>query len=531
MIRRNTQTTAYWRESFKINLDDLEYLGNYLLEKETPQTSEALTLALIEYRCQREESKIRSELSKGEIYQPSKAYRTGQQVVFPAFEYTLGTITSVRKGSNPEHGEFDVVQVMLEGQAEPREFAGSLKTAHRLSRTDGETVETGERLQTPRDLYSQYGGSVRKALVEQLRASTQPAFVQDGDQWLTREALVEVHVGHLNIAEALIEMKTQPITTTVLLTEMGLPTEVPEHLRRFSTNAGLRQDERFDDVGSGTEPSWYLRRLQPPEVWQTPSALRYEPIPYDRLALGVEMLQQEWELDDEWSTDGISVDTPMVVPTITLNLIFPHLRSGTLPLSGRAQGFFPRGLGRSTMITLVDGRWGARFAAFVCHEGRYIAGLGGWLEQHKLPVGAIITLERTREPLEYVVDFRPRRPRREWSRTAEIRDGELAFALQKQSINCDYDEHLTVAEISPGALDAYRQTLATERVPLSRLVRQLAQELAGKSPQGTVHAKTIYSAVNLVRRSPPGPIFAILATDSTLRSMSGGYWAMAVRAS
>lgn len=57
VIRRNTQTTAYWREWFKINLDDLEYLGNYLLEKETHETSEALTLALIEYRCQREESK------------------------------------------------------------------------------------------------------------------------------------------------------------------------------------------------------------------------------------------------------------------------------------------------------------------------------------------------------------------------------------------------------------------------------------------------------------------------------------------
>jgi len=44
-----------------------------------------------------------------------------------------------------------------------------------------------------------------------------------------------------------------------------------------------------------------------------------------------------------------------------------------------------------------------------------------------------------------------------------------------------------------------------------------------------VHAKTIYSAVNLVRRTSPGPIFAILATDSTLRSMGSGYWAMAVR--
>ena len=529
MIRRNTQTAAYWREPFKINLDDLEYLGSYLQEKETPQTTESLTLALIEYRCQREETKIRNELSKGTIYQPSKSYDVGQQVVFPALDYTVGTITGLRHGENPEHGEFDVIEVAFESEAQRREFASNLKTAHRLNRTDGDTIETGERLQTPRELYSQYGNPVRAALVEQMRSSTQPAFVRDGDSWLTRDVLVEVHIGHLNIAEALIEVQGRPISTTALISEMNLPAEVPEHLRRFSTNAVLRQDERFDDVGSGAEPAWYLRRLEPPEVWETPAILRYEPVAYDRMVLGVEMLQQEWELDDEWSIGSITVEPSMVVPTVTLNLIYPHLRSGTLPLSSRAQGFFPRGLGRSTMITLIDGRWGARFSAFVCHEGRYIAGLSSWFEQHKLPVGAIITLERTREPLEYVVDFRPRRMRREWSRTAEIKDNELVFVLQKQAITCDYDEHLTVAEVSLGALDGYRQQIAAEHVPLSRLVRQLTQELAGKSSQGTVHAKTIYSAVNLVRRTPPGPIFAILATDSTLRSMGSGYWAMAVR--
>ncbi len=529
MIRRNTQTAAYWREPFKINLDDLEYLGNYLLEKETPQTIENLTLALIEFRCQREESKIRNELSKGTIYHPGKSYAVGQQLVFPAFDYTVGTITGLRKGENPEHGDFEVIRVMLEGETQPREFASNLKSVHRLNRADGETMDTGERLQTPRELYSQYGGPVREALAGQLRTATQPAFVNDGDQWLLRAVLVDVHIGHLNIAEALIEMNGRPITTTALIGEMNLPAEVPMHLRRFSANAALRQDERFDDVGSGAEPTWYLRRLEPPEVWETPAILRYEPIPYDRLVLGVEMLQQEWELDDEWSTDSINVETTMMLPTVTLNLIYPHLRSGTLPLSSRAQGFFPRGLGRSTMITLIDGRWGARFSAFVCHEGRYIAGLGSWFEQHKLPVGAIITLERTREALEYVVDFRPRRMRREWSRTAEIKDNELIFVLQKQQITCDYDEHLTVAEVSLGALDGYRQRIAAERLPLNRLVRQLTQELAGKSPQGTVHAKTIYSAVNLVRRTPPGPIFAILATDTTLRSVAGGYWAMSVR--
>jgi hypothetical protein len=49
-------------------------------------------------------------------------------------------------------------------------------------------------------------------------------------------------------------------------------------------------------------------------------------------------------------------------------------------------------------------------------------------------------------------------------------------------------------------------------------------ELIKISPQGTVHAKTIYSAVNVLRRIAPGPIFALLSTESCFVPMGGGYW-------
>jgi hypothetical protein len=44
------------------------------------------------------------------------------------------------------------------------------------------------------------------------------------------------------------------------------------------------------------------------------------------------------------------------------------------------------------------------------------------------------------------------------------------------------------------------------------------------SPQNTVHAKTIYSAVNMVRRCPPGPIFAELVRQPCFISMGENYW-------
>lgn len=81
-------------------------------------------------------------------------------------------------------------------------------------------------------------------------------------------------------------------------------------------------------------------------------------------------------------------------------------------------------------------------------------------------------------------------------------NGELVFALQKQSINCDYDEHLTVAKIA--ALGCVPSDPRDDTSHSAAWCGSCSQ-LAGKSPQGTVHAKTIYSTVNLVRRSPPGP--------------------------
>jgi hypothetical protein len=528
-MRRNTQTAAYWQESFKINTDDLDYLAGIILEKDEPQRMDDLTYALIDFRCQREENKIRSELSRGEIYQPHKHYEPGQRLVFPTLDYALGTVIGLRSGHNPEHGEFAVIKVEFDGEGRTREFAADLKVPHRLSRGEGDTIVDTERSHSTRDLYVMYGPAIQTAVQTALSQSAQPAFVQEQGLWLLRDMLVDIHVGLLNIAEAIIEVKAQPVSTTDLLGEMNLPAEVPERIRRVSVNAALRHDSRFDDVGSGEESAWYLRRLEPVEAYVIPNILRYQATAYDRLVLGVELLQLEWELDDEWSTDALVVDTPMLVPSTTIMLIYPHLCSGTLPLSSRARSLFPAGQGTRTMITLIDGRWGARFPAWVNYEGRYIAGVGGWLEQHKLPVGSFITLERTREPLEYVVDFRPRRMRREWIRVADEREGELNFQLQKQAVSSDYDEYLAVGEASRETLEKMRAQIEKRRLPLSDLVRHIARELVGLSPQGTVHAKTVYSAVNMVRRCPPGPIFASMATDSSLRSVGSGYWSLANR--
>jgi hypothetical protein len=48
--------------------------------------------------------------------------------------------------------------------------------------------------------------------------------------------------------------------------------------------------------------------------------------------------------------------------------------------------------------------------------------------------------------------------------------------------------------------------------PFEQLVVNMIREVSKLTPQGHVHAQELYSAVNIVRRVPPGPLFALLAT-------------------
>jgi len=54
-------------------------------------------------------------------------------------------------------------------------------------------------------------------------------------------------------------------------------------------------------------------------------------------------------------------------------------------------------------------------------------------------------------------------------------------------------------------------------MPLAQLVFEVFSDLAGLS--GSVHAKTVYSAVNVVRRVTPEPVFAALASDDRLERL------------
>lgn len=526
MLQRQTQTATFWRDQFDIMPEDIEFLYNLLQDTQTPQTLPQLATALIEEYLRREEAKIRSELAKGAVYLPKERFTVGQKVVFPALDFTVGEVIAVRNGQNPEFGNFEVIKVQFEGSQ--REFAANLPR-HRLNQGNGTHSLDQDTLLSAVEIYSLYqeeiNDSILFALEEGERSS---AFVEVDNAWLLADMLAEIHIGYLNIAEAMIEVQTKPLKTSQLLTEMELDSSINPIMRTISLDHALNNDPRFDRVVGNGENLWFLRRLEPQPVLNTPTLLRYNPIPYNRALLSVELLQIEWELDDEWGESGLSSEIPRIVPTITITLTYPHWRYGTLPLNGRTVNFFPGGQRGKSVITLVDGRWGTRYTGWVIHEGRYVYGLAKWIEDHALPVGAYITLERTNNANEVIVDYRTRRAKREWARmaTADLDQQMLRFEMNKIQVACEYDEYLIVAEEQRDPIDQLRDQLANNNIELAPIVEQVVLELIKLNPQGTVHAKSVYSAVNMLRRCPPGPIFYALISNRKFRDVGNGFFAL-----
>jgi hypothetical protein len=529
VIQRKTQTAEYWRD-IALTADDVEYLRGLLLYSEGPLTTQELATALVTEICRREEAELRSELAQGTLYQPKKSFQLGESVIFPALDFRVGKVVSTRPGQNPEFGEFGVITVDFGPDRRQRSFATGLTAPHKLN-VDMPDLLASSDLASPQRLLGTVASHLPAALAAQL--SEHAGFATFEDRWLLRDLLADVHVGHLNIAEALIEMRQAPVSSEALLKELDLPSEIGPETALFSLQSSLAADGRFDQVGWDESRRWYLRRLEPVEALEIPAALRISPglSGGDRGTLSSELRQIEWELDDEWSEEAPGEPNAVraSVPIATLLLTYPHVTSGTLPLNSRSRALVPHAHADRTMITLIDGRWGQRFPGWVVRSGRYIAGLRAWFEKHKLPAGAFVVLERRDDSGEIVVDFRPKRMRREWARWAQVVEGDrLDIQLRKQEIACEYDELVVIGDDRPADLLKLRHGSGYAHANLADLVHQIFADLAGLSQQGTVHAKTLYSTVNLLRRCPPGPIFQVLTTDSRFQSVGDGYYRLAI---
>ena len=73
-------------------------------------------------------------------------------------------------------------------------------------------------------------------------------------------------------------------------------------------------------------------------------------------------------------------------------------------------------------------------------------------------------------------------------------------------------------------LDILRARHEQQATTLEQLVQDVFRELVKLTPQGTVHAKTLYGAVNIARRATPESIFAELVQRPSFVHVGDAYW-------
>lgn len=521
MSGRQTLNPQYWTESLQITDADLEYLFSLMLEHEQPLSSSELVEQFVTFRIRQEEDAWRRRLNEGALFQPKDKYEIGQNLVFSALDFATGKVTGIRPGTNPEYGAFTVIEVEFDDGVR-REFASELQGDHALN--FGEDQPLLDQVLAPVDaaqIIARHGRRIGRLIEERFGQEEDVAYA--AGHWFLKSLMPEISVGHINLAEAVLDMSGGgPVAPEDILAVLDLPKEILPSLQAFALNHALYHDNRFDEVGPSGLVRWYLRRMEPAEVQSTPERLVYDAIPYNSDLLSEDALALESEIGDEFSPLDEPDDEP---DEVTLTLIYPHRRSGTLPLNVELSSMFPTALEASRiLITLVDAETNEEHEGWVVRQGRYVVGLDRFYRMHKLPVGALVTIRRTDDPGRFIIGFDSHRPRTEWIRLIVPQDGRVTFENQRRLIGAGYDDLMVLGTDDLDKVDEIWRKARQQKRGLVEIIRELLPELARLNPQNAVHAKTIYSAVNVVRRCPPGPILVALETQPDFEAVGGHYW-------
>jgi hypothetical protein len=207
-----------------------------------------------------------------------------------------------------------------------------------------------------------------------------------------------------------------------------------------------------------------------------------------------------------------------------LALTFPHRWAGTLPLSSRLRPLFAIGKARCQRVILFDEESQEEIVAWVVPEGRYITGLADWYAAREMAVGSFIHVSPTSDPDVLTLGYEGRRPQSEWVRLASAVDNRIQFELKRRAIGSGYDDLLIVGTDVVAAIDALWRRADANNRSITSLLIELFPTLSALTPQNTVHAKTLYSALNMLRRTPPGPIFAELVQNPAFQTVGDHYW-------
>lgn len=511
----------YWSD-FSTDQSDIEFIYNLLIEKAIPLTTEELLSEIIKYRISQQLASLQKKSSeKGNVYLPKEKYKKGDKLVFPAFNMETGKVSEVREGFNPEYTDLKVIQVKMDS-GEVKSFASNLEN-HPLNQSleiadDDPNLNLESVLDTYHDL-------IKARLSEALESNED--LVKIAGCWFPRSLLVDVGVGYLNLAEAVLEEANGgPISSLDLMKQVELNADADIKLLEFSFDLALQDDKRFDEVGPAGETLWFLHDMEPDDVKQIPVFLKYTPTEYPK-----EGIQQYLELFEGNLYDELeSWDSPHNGDQqVAISLTYPHWRSGTLPLSNSLKRLFPTAYEAPRVKFTFKGSYTQKvFSGWVVRPYNYIYGLSEWYTNHELMPGSLVTVSKGGNHGEILVEYDKSRQNKEWLKTVLIgSDQGIVFAMLKHTITADFNERMAIAIPDVNAVDHIWANKIYEREPMEKTVLRIMRELAKLNPQGQVHAQELYAAVNVVRRCPPSLILYHLINQPSVTHSGDLYFKLA----
>lgn len=513
---------TYWN-TFNANDKDVERVYAYMLEKGEATPIADLAQTVIGARAHEEQERRARLNSTAQLYQPKTSYEVGQRLVFSALNDIEGTIIALRPSDNPRVAPYQVASVNL-ADGRSMEFATAYEGAHPLN--EAKPIVMGAADESPEEIYKRYGTSIERTLVSRLRADKE--FVEQDGTWLLRDALTTIDEFGLNILEAAIEQDNRGMTTLelarVLKNDAGMNLELEGPKRDttvFSLDFALTRDQRFIDVGPRDETRWYLNRLVPADVMATPRVLQFA-----KGARLEDSLPPELETILADMQDDNNDDTPADHAATTVNLVltYPHRRAGSLPLTEGVRAFFPNA-DKPMLVTLVD-EYNARIPVWVVPDDNYLYGLKSWYDKNKMNPGAQLEIAPRDEPFTAAIRFQPRREGKSlWVRTAKVENLRLTFGTTPRPVAFKYDEEMLIVAEDQNGLDKLSASNYGDR-PLEQLLLDIFPELVKLGGGSSIHAKTLYSAVNFAKRVGARAVFSALVNGDAFTFTSGGYFVL-----
>jgi len=501
-MQLDTLTPRYWQD-FELTDGDLRYLSELLIEEEAPLTVEDLTRRLMEKRVGDEKAVWDHREAKGRVYQPRETYEEGDHLVFAALGDTVGTVVGVRAGRHPDHDTFSVIQVRMEGADEIREFASNFSQPHALNFIQveqGEDVSLDNLDAAATQLFERYGNYVTPVVLAGLHDSAE--FVNFGGEWFLKGFVLEIQEGHLNLAEAVLDLASGFSGAQEILDVLEMPADTSFAVQMFSLNHALAsdEDERFEFAGTKSRMVWRL-----PRVADT-KALRFSRGPKD-ISLD-HTLDEVVEIVTDRPLDGVTTGEAKEWSHV---LTFYDWYWGHLPFDAAARELLEEPLlpGQCcSPIQLRPASGGETFPAIAYYPSERQLGwwgsaeLRGFFETHELAPGATVTVRRTssangRYEIAYLSG-----PATKMEMLDYEEGGQPVF--RRLSLRCQLEEELSLPRSRFSALEALTLLPEEERRATSLLLKTAFQRVGEKLLRGVgivyrASFTDLYVAANIER--------------------------------